>query len=160
MAFVCQLKPRPGALSLEKCVDRGVPPGPLLGQLKNGHDVRLADGTVVLAHEVRAPDDPGPAFCVLDIPSVDYLDSLEANAERFVGAGGTAADGAGPVLLIHFTPAHVVEHPRYQRFMGQFGRATTQLMLNETNRFSGYLAAHRIQCQLNQISEHLFPLLQ
>lgn len=155
MAFVCQLKPRPGALSLEKCVDRGVPPGPLLGQLKNGHDVRLADGTVVLAHEVRAPDDPGPAFCVLDIPNVEYLDSLEASAEQFVGAGGEE-----PALLIHFSPADVIEHPRYQRFISRFSRATTQLLLNETNKFSGYLAAHRIQCQLNQISEHMFPLLQ
>lgn len=27
-------------------------------------------------------------------------------------------------------------------------------------RFSGYLAAHRIQCQLNQINEHVFPALK
>lgn len=155
MAFVCQLKPRPGALSLEKCVDRGVPPGPLLGQLKNGHDVQLPDGRIVRAADVRSPDDPGPTFCVVDVPSVAYLDSLAANAHRFRGT-----NDAEPVLLLHFSPAAVVEHPAYRRFMARFGRGTTQLMLNETNRFSGYLAAHRIQCQLNQISEHVFPLLQ
>lgn len=154
IAFVCQLKPRPGALCLEKCVDRGVPTGPLLGQLKNGQDVRLADGTLVRAAEVRSPDDPGPRFCVIDVPGAEYLDSLEACAERFV-SGGTE-----PVLLLHFSPPEVVENPVYQRFMARFSRGTTQLMLNATNRFSGYLAAHRIQCQLNQISEHIFPMLQ
>uniref|UniRef100_A0A1B0CS85 ribonuclease Z n=1 Tax=Lutzomyia longipalpis TaxID=7200 RepID=A0A1B0CS85_LUTLO len=62
VSYICKLKPRPGVLSLEKCVDRGVPPGPLLGQLKNGIDVTLPNGVLVKADEVRGPDDKGPLF--------------------------------------------------------------------------------------------------
>lgn len=61
-AYVCKLKPKAGTLDLEKCVERHVPPGPLLGQLKNGFDVVLEDGTTVMSKEVRGPDDPGPKF--------------------------------------------------------------------------------------------------
>lgn len=62
ISYICKLQPRPGALSLEKCVESGVPPGPLLGQLKNGNDVTLENGTVVKADEVRGVSDPGPVF--------------------------------------------------------------------------------------------------
>lgn len=62
LAYVCKLKARPGSLDLEKCVDKGVPPGPLLGQLKNGFDVVLPNGTTVMSKDVRGPDDPGPKF--------------------------------------------------------------------------------------------------
>lgn len=62
LAYSCKLKPRPGTLDLEKCVEQGVPPGPLLGQLKNGFDVVLPNGTTVMSKDVRGPDDPGPSF--------------------------------------------------------------------------------------------------
>lgn len=61
-AYICKLKPRPGTLDLEKCVESGIPPGPLLGQLKNGYDVALSDGTIVMSKDVRGPDDPGARF--------------------------------------------------------------------------------------------------
>lgn len=61
-AYICTLKPRPGTLDLEKCVEYGVPPGPLLGQLKNGYDVALSNGTIVMSKDVRGPDDPGTRF--------------------------------------------------------------------------------------------------
>lgn len=62
MAYICKLQPRPGALNLEKCVDFGVPPGPLLGRLKNGEEVTLQSGAVVKPSDVCEPDDPGPVF--------------------------------------------------------------------------------------------------
>lgn len=62
MAYICKLQPRPGALLLEKCVDYGVPPGPLLGKLKGGEDVTLPSGVIVRASDVCEPDDPGPVF--------------------------------------------------------------------------------------------------
>lgn len=40
----------------------GVPPGPLLGDLKKGNDVTLPNGTLVKAADVTEPDDPGPVF--------------------------------------------------------------------------------------------------
>lgn len=53
---------RLGTLDLEKCVEFGVKPGPMLGMLKNGQDVVLPDGTLVRSKDVKTPDDPGPVF--------------------------------------------------------------------------------------------------
>jgi hypothetical protein len=62
LSYICRLKARPGSLCLERCVEKGVPPGPLLGKLKAGEDITLADGTLVRSADVRMPDDPGPVF--------------------------------------------------------------------------------------------------
>lgn len=62
MSYICKLHPRPGTLSLEKCVEKGVKPGPLLGQLKAGQDITLPDGTIVLSKDVCSPPTPGPVF--------------------------------------------------------------------------------------------------
>lgn len=62
MVFVCKLQPRPGALNLSKCVEMGVPPGPLLGKIKGGEDITLPNGKTVSSKDVCEPDDPGPLF--------------------------------------------------------------------------------------------------
>lgn len=62
MAYICRLTPKKGALNLEKCVEKGVPPGPLLGKLKNDENIYLSDGTEVKADDVKYPDSPGVVF--------------------------------------------------------------------------------------------------
>ena len=43
-AYFCNFSPRPGKLDIDKCVELGIKPGPLLGKLKSGQDVTLEDG--------------------------------------------------------------------------------------------------------------------
>ena len=62
MCYVCKIHPRTGRLNLNKCVDKGVQPGPMLGQLKSGKNVTLPDGTVIKSEDVVDPPDPGPLF--------------------------------------------------------------------------------------------------
>lgn len=62
MSYICQCKPRPGALSMEKCLELGVPKGPLLGKLKNGETLTLENGVTVRPENVLEPGDPGPIF--------------------------------------------------------------------------------------------------
>jgi ribonuclease Z len=62
IAYICKLHPKQGTLLFEKCVELGVPPGPLLGKLKSGKDVTLHNGTLVRSIDVTSPDDPGPIF--------------------------------------------------------------------------------------------------
>ncbi|CAH1109294.1 unnamed protein product [Psylliodes chrysocephalus] len=159
MAYICILKPRPGALNLDKCLRMGVRPGPLLGRLKAGEDVKLVNGKIVTAKDVCEPDDPGLIFIVVDCPTVDYLDSLHAN-EMFKKHQKTAEyekDIAS--VVIHFTPQEIVNHPRYQEWMEAFPTCTTQLMLNEFNTCMGSEAVHRIQYKLNLLSPDIFPIL-
>lgn len=160
MAFLCKLKERPGHLNLEKCVELGVPPGPLLGRLKSGKDIELKDGSVVKADDVRSPTDPGAAFIFVDIPSEDYLNSL-ATCEHFAKYQRTATvDSDMALAVVHFTPQEIVRTKIYKEFIEKFAVSTRHIILNERNEFSGCEASHRIQWQLNQLHPEIFPLLK
>lgn len=133
MAYICKLKGRPGQLNLVKCVEMGVPPGPLLGQLKNGTDITLPNGVVVKADECRAKDDPGPIFVVLEIPSEGYLSSLTDSWGKFAkfAEGEFAKDLS---LVIHFTPPRVMQSRKYKEFMEKFPGHTTHMAVNSDNK--------------------------
>jgi len=62
LCYICQPKPKEGTLLVQKCLEKGVPPGPLLGKLKSGEDITLDNGNIVRAVDVRSPDCPGPIF--------------------------------------------------------------------------------------------------
>ncbi|CRK93935.1 CLUMA_CG007462, isoform A [Clunio marinus] len=160
MAYICKLQERPGALDIEKCVDRGVPPGPLLGQLKNGIDVELPNGLFVKARDVRAPAFPGSVFIFVDIPDESYLQSL-IKCQRFKRHQKTAEkDDDRAVVVIHFSPPQMMENKLYKQWIDEFSASTLHLCVNEQNEFSGYFAAHRTQRQLNELDENVFPLLR
>nr|CAD7262484.1 unnamed protein product [Timema shepardi] len=160
MCYVCQLKPRAGALCLERCVERGVPAGPLLGRLKSGEDVELPDGTLVMSADVCLPDDPGPVFIVVDCPSVDYLDRLVNHAVFTKHQATATSENDVAYLVVHFTPRVVMEDPRYRHWMDQFSPSTYHLVLNDSNSCTGSVAVHRIQHKLNLLHPIIFPLLQ
>lgn len=134
MAFVCRCKPRPGTLSLQKCLERKVPKGPLLGKLKNGESVTLENGSTVNADDVREPDDPGPIFIVIDIPSLDYMKSL-TSAKRIGELQSSALSlDDRPTLVLHFSPESVVRAEEYENFISEFPATTKHLLLNESNK--------------------------
>lgn len=62
MCYICEVHPRRGKLLIDKCIDFGVPPGPLLDMLKHGMDVTKPDGTVVRSKDVVEPDRPKTTF--------------------------------------------------------------------------------------------------
>lgn len=111
MSYICRVHPKQGTLLAEKCVEFGVPPGPLYGQLKAGKDITLPDGKVVLAKDVRSPDDPGPVFLVVECPSEAFLENVINNTElsKFQAANG-ASELDSPQVVVHFTPIEVTFH--------------------------------------------------
>lgn len=62
ICYICEVHPRRGKLLIDKCIDHGVPPGPLLDKLKNGMDVTIPDGTIVRSKDVVLPDRPKTTF--------------------------------------------------------------------------------------------------
>lgn len=134
MAYLCECKPRPGALSASKCFQLGVPKGPLLGKLKNGESITLDNGTVIHADDVREPSDPGPIFLIVDIPSLGYLQSLQQNNKFKEYLKGNQEDMTRNDLILHFTPASVMDTPDYKEFIESFSKNTKHLVLNERNR--------------------------
>lgn len=158
MAFICECKPRPGALSLEKCLQLGVPKGPLLGKLKNGETLTLENGTVVYPADVRDPDDPGPiflglntidnisVFCelnnywiflfslVIDIPSIGYLRNLRKNEQFKKYMKSNSDENLRSDLILHFTPTTVMDTVEYKEFIATFSEDTMHMVLNERNK--------------------------
>lgn len=157
VAYICTLKKRLGTLDLAKCVELGVKPGPLLGQLKSGLDVILPNGNRVLSTDVKTPDDPGPVFIVLDVPDVSYIKEDDFKAHF---AKETNAPENVPVLIVHFTPPHVLENPAYTNFIQKFGPTTQHLVLNSKNSCLGSEAVHRTQHKLHLLDADIFPLLK
>ncbi|XP_039754100.1 ribonuclease Z, mitochondrial isoform X1 [Pararge aegeria] len=157
VAYICILKKRLGTLDLEKCVEFGVKPGPLLGQLKSGHDVLLPDGRIVLSKDVKTPDDPGPVFIVLEVPELAYLNEAEFSAHF---DNGSNPPENIPTIIVHYTPPHILKHPTYRAFMAKFGTTTRHLILNSQNSCLGSEAVHRTQHKLHLLDADMFPLLR
>ncbi|XP_060802731.1 ribonuclease Z, mitochondrial isoform X2 [Amyelois transitella] len=156
IAYICTLKKRLGTLDLAKCVELGVPPGPMLGQLKAGFDVVLANGELVLSKDVKTPDDPGPVFIVLEVPELSYLKETEFSAHF---ADSNPPERV-PALVVHYTPPHVFRDPKYRKFISMFGRNTKHLVLNSQNSCLGSEAVHRTQHKLHLLDQDIFPLLK
>lgn len=160
MAFICKLQERAGTLDFEKCVDKGIRPGPLLGRLKNGFDVTLPDGSIVKADDVRGPASPGSVFIFIDIPDESYLKSL-LSCERFKPYQKHAAkDDDAALVVVHFCSEEMMGNQLYKEWMDEFSASTKHWFVNERNEFSGYFASHRIQRQLHSIDANVFPMLK
>ncbi|XP_044732048.1 ribonuclease Z, mitochondrial isoform X2 [Chrysoperla carnea] len=158
--YICKLKSRPGELSLEKCVEKGVPPGPLLGKLKNGENITLSDGTIVYSNDVRSPDDPGPVFIVADCPNENYLDSFVTKPEWIHYQSTATKDDNLAVVVFHFSPPEITTHPRYQEWMEKFSPSTQHISLNSSGRCLGSASIYSAQNQLNLIDPEIFPKLK
>lgn len=159
VAYICRLRARAGALSLEACVERGVPPGPLLGRLKAGENITLEDGRVVYSKDVTSPDDPGAIFIVVECPTEEFLDVL-LKEEAFVQhQQGAPVKEDIPFLVVHFTPDAIMQNDRYKEWMDRFSSTTNHLVMNDSNKCMGSIAVHRIQYKLNLLDKEVFRLL-
>lgn len=159
VAYICRLKARAGALNLEACVERGVPPGPLLGRLKAGEDIVLEDGRTVYSKDVTSPDDPGAVFIVVECPTEEFLDTL-LKEQAFVQHQKTEVKEDVPFLVVHFTPDRIMQDQRYKEWMERFPNTTNHLVINDSNRCMGSIAVHRIQYKLNLLDKEIFHLLR
>lgn len=68
-----------GELFVDKAYAYGVPKGPLLGQLKAGEDVVLADGTIVKSADVTSP--PREGFIVTILGDTKYCANAKVLAQ-------------------------------------------------------------------------------
>ncbi|XP_075230593.1 ribonuclease Z [Lycorma delicatula] len=159
MSYICKLHPRPGALNLEACVERGVPPGPLLGRLKSGEDIELEDGRVIKSSDVTLPDDPGPVFIVVECPNEKFLEPLEKEVMFTHHQLTATTPDQIAYLVVHFTPPNILHNSRYKHWMEKFPPSTQHLIINEDNSCMGSVAVHRIQYKLNLLHPEIFPLL-
>ncbi|MCI1289987.1 MAG: ribonuclease Z [Lactobacillus sp.] len=76
---------RPGELLVQKALQAGVPKGPLLGKLKAGEDIALANGTILHGADFIGPAQPGRIVTIIyDTRTTPAIDRLAQNADVLV----------------------------------------------------------------------------
>ena len=98
--FRIEQKPLAGKLLIDKAVEAGVPKGPLLKQLKDGEDVTLEDGRIVLSRDVTGEPQEGfniailgdTSYCEAAIELAQDVDILVHEATFDMETGNLAAD--------------------------------------------------------------------
>ncbi|XP_015188862.1 PREDICTED: ribonuclease Z, mitochondrial isoform X2 [Polistes dominula] len=160
LSYICKLQDKLGTLHLEKCLAKGIKPGPILGLLKKGNDITLGDGTVVRNDEVCSPKQIGATFIVVDCPNEDYLESF-VNETAFVKHQKNALDeNDKPYCIIHFTPQEIIDNPKYKEWMNNFDSNTYHLIINESNTCLGSEAVYKQQHMYNLLNPKMFPYLE
>lgn len=159
-AYICRCNDKPGRLLLTRCVERGVPVGPLFSQLKAGKEITLENGDVVKPSDVLEPPQPGPVVIILECPSEDYVDSLLASEAMAACQNVPGADeNYHAACVAHMTPDEVYNSEKYQKFIKLFPETTNHLQLCESNTTHVSAAAIRRMTRLNLIHDEVFPML-
>jgi len=148
MAFIIKFLPRTGRLNAEKCVDFGVPPGPLFGKLKAGQDITLPDGTIVRSSDVMGEDSSVSRSIVLEVPHTKYLDSLFTKTEFL--------EAENVLHVFHFSPLEVVSDPRFMEWLKQFDEEITHVFLNESCSGMGLTSTRFLQEKLRLMNKNIF----
>jgi len=148
-AYVCKFSPKPGKLNIAKCVECGVKPGPMLGLLKAGKDVTLEDGRIVRSSDVVGDTSPSSSFLVIDIPDMEYLDSLES-CDKLQNIDNLQT-------VFHFSPDEVVDSPRYKKWLEGMGENVNHILLNESCRGLGLPDVTAYTHKLRKIRSEFFP---
>ena len=138
-AFIVECKSKPGRLQIDKCIELGITPGPLLGELKAGRDVTLDNGMVVRSIDVMEDAEPPLNYIVVECPSPKFLPSL-LNNEKLSEKIKNLAQKLQAIF--HFTPCDVVEDDNYRKWMNSFSSSVKHIFLNGSTDVYG---SHGIQ---------------
>ncbi|XP_053984927.1 ribonuclease Z, mitochondrial-like [Hylaeus volcanicus] len=163
MCYICKVHPKRGKLSVEKCIDVGLEPGPLFKLLKDGESVATKSGKVINSKDVCTPDGPKCTFAVIECPEEGYLDSLtnHTSFSKYMQPTSTQEQEEEEeyFYMFHFTPEKILNHPQYEKWMDSFPPNTQHIILNGENKCMGSEAVFKNQYLLHILHREIFPLL-
>lgn len=138
--------------NLSECVKRGIQPGSNMQKLWNGESVVVEDGSVVKPEDVIEYE-VWPNVIVVDCPTYGYIDNLLAKGEYEEFYKGEK------LMVVHFTPAHVMHDQRYISWMKRFSQETQHLIINGSNEWVPYFKMFNRQEVCRMIAPKFFPKL-
>ncbi|XP_076637968.1 ribonuclease Z [Colletes latitarsis] len=159
ICYICEIKPKRGKLSFEKCIQLGIEAGPHLRLLKEGINFTREDGTVIMSKDVCTPDGPKLVFAVIECPGEKYLDSV-VNHPAFSKYSVSNPEDGHILCIFHFTPERIVNNKKYQDWINTFPHNTQHILLNNENYCMGSEAVYKNQYLLNLLHPEIFPLLK
>lgn len=117
LSYIVRSQPTRGTFDPNRAKDLGLKPGPQFGKLGRGESVQNDKGETITPDMVIGPDKPGNGFAILDIPSVDYLETL-LQREEFV-----SEEIMKDVKIFYWVLGPGVSgHPSLQQCMERFSR--------------------------------------
>lgn len=116
VSYIVRSNPTRGVFDVARAKALGVMPGPNYSKLTAGQSVQNKDGEWITPDQVVGADRPGQGVAILDVPSIDYLESL-IEREEFSSPQVMAGIGA----VIWLLGPGVVGHPNLEAFMKKLG---------------------------------------
>ncbi|KAF1947401.1 hypothetical protein EJ02DRAFT_333978 [Clathrospora elynae] len=112
VSYIVRSNPTRGQFDVARAKALGVKPGPDFGKLTAGESVENADGALVTPDQVMGADRPGHGIAILDVPSVEYVESV-VQREEFSSPHVMTGIGA----IVWMLGPGVAGHPTLAEFM-------------------------------------------
>lgn len=157
VAFLVELLQPPRRINALKLIELGIPNGPHIALLKDGHEVNL-DGRIVKPDDVSFPIDSTvqPTILIVECSGTAYFPSLRDSLllQEFMNGSKSLN------FCVHFTPEKVFSCAEYKEWMSKFGHQCKHIVLNGTGPKLPHLeGVHRQQRLFRSFAPFLFPSL-
>ncbi|KAJ4360350.1 uncharacterized protein N0V89_000912 [Didymosphaeria variabile] len=118
LSYIVRSQSTRGTFDAKRAREFGLKPGPDFGMLSKGQSVQNNKGETITPHMVIGPDKPGNGFAILDVPLVDYLETL-IQREEFM-----CEDLTKDIKIFYWALGPGVSgHPLLQQFLERFNHA-------------------------------------
>jgi ribonuclease Z len=114
VSYIVRTLPSRGSFDVARAKALGVKPGPDFGKLTSGQSVQNQEGEWITPDQVLGADRPGQGIAILDVPSVDYVQSI-ARREELVSPQVMSGIGA----VVWMLGPGVAGHPTLNKFMSK-----------------------------------------
>lgn len=154
MSYIIRNHRQRGKFMTAKAKELNVPMGPLCAKLVSGLSVQSMDGKTITPEMVLAEGKEGGGVAVIDLPDIDYVESL-INRSEWNSEGIMA--GVGAVLWLLGTG--VVQDHRLRTFMNDHPQ--WKHIISSPDYCPNYLAmssSASAAIRLSQVNKHIFPL--
>ncbi|WKY04767.1 hypothetical protein Q1695_005631 [Nippostrongylus brasiliensis] len=159
VAYFIELKSPPRRIDPLKLIAHKVPKGPLIGKLKNGEDVVLADGRKIQPNDVfsdDAPKEEKSRALVFECSEEAHIKAIKENSviQKYLN-GSSHID-----YVVHLSDPSIIELPVYAKFVAALGEKCHHVVANSScPTIPGIESIYRNQRLLNRICPDLFPQL-
>ncbi|EYC31268.1 hypothetical protein Y032_0004g2064 [Ancylostoma ceylanicum] len=159
VAYLIELKEPPRRIDPLKLIAHKVPKGPLIGKLKNGETIELADGRKIQPEDVYSderPKEERPRALVFECSGEAHIKAIIENSAIQLFTSGTKCIDH----VVHLSEQSVIQLPLYAEFVDSLGEKCRHIVVNASCPVvPGVESIYRNHRLLNQISPDLFPPL-
>ena len=145
---------RKGKFDPRAAMQLGLKPGPLFKRLVAGETLILENGTQILPSQCMSPSTPGPAFLIVDCPSLAFVPDVITKLSKST----CLTDSEQMALIVHMIGSDVLHDPNYKAWMREFGDDTHHIIISPDlcNQEITFTSFHAIQEILSQLDSKVF----